>query len=332
MVRYNHTRRKFLEVTGAGLIGFSGIASAKQDEISGNNTTENSISVLEISDTPQKLVDMAVDGNNVVNTGFTVGYYGSQPYETWVDGETKSRWNHLFESTMFGKAESGYNIEKQSFKAEYFGGAEHNGSPNAAAASWPDPPFDNFTPVAKKVIKSCLTAASTVASVVLTDADIMEAYGKKNFGTNSSSNISFTGDYTYSLRAKVSNSVHFEVDTVPGNSGIVDITSSATDVGTGENVGATISATMQDDAYYFEQNALQESSVTLRDTLDAMSERQLAKHNIHRINPSEVSAEVARNSRFDLSKDRPSYIKFFDPQFEFAAENGSVVNPSIAKK
>lgn len=126
-------------------------------------------------------------------------------------------------------------------------------------------------------------------------------------------------------------SVTFTADQVPDTNGMVDILSSAGDVGHDHDTSSFVYL-YPDDGDISKNPPSSTDDGSLRQTLDTMSQDQLAKHGIRRVNPSEISRTTRKNSRFDLSGERPTYIKSFDMDVEFGAENGTVISSPSTNK
>lgn len=328
MVRNNHTRRRVLQSIGASMVGLTGIASAK-----GNGLGTTGVSTQDYVVSSGEIVSNAVEGDNVVDVALSVGYYGSQLQDRWINGSIEERWVHFLEATMTGTCDSSstcYNIDKQLFDTRFYSGTEHNGAPSAGSAAWPNPPFGNWSQVIDAVVEASLGALSTIASIGLSADDIKDAYENDPFDTEQSDLIYFEADYSGWTRETASHSVNFTADQVPGTDGMVDILSAAGDIGAAYNTGAWVYL-YPDDGTMYDRPPGSRSSVSLQETFDTMSEKELAANGIERINPAELSEQKIRQSRFDLSGNRPVYIKSFDMGVEVGAENGTVVNPTITK-
>lgn len=334
MVNINHSRRKILQTFGAGLVGATGMASAKSGTSGMAAAVESDSVEVEASSTPQWTVENPVEGDNVVDVALCVGYYGSQLQSRWVNGSLQDRWVHFLEATFTGTSDSGsttsYNIDKQLFDTRFYNGTEHNGSPTAGSAAWPNPPFGNWSQVVDAVVEGSLGAPSTIASIALSVDDIKDAYEDNPFDTEQSDKIQFEADYSGWTRENASHSVNFTADQVPGTDGMVDILSAAGDLGAEYNTSSWVYLYPEDDVMY--QTPPGSRSVDLQESFDTMSNQQLAENGVQRVNPSKLSKQTKRASRFDLRDNGPTYVKSFNMDVEFGAENGTAVNPSVTKK
>lgn len=166
--------------------------------------------------------------------------------------------------------------------------------------------------------------------------------------------IEFIANYGFWSREKASHHVNFVADQIPGESGMVDVLSAAEDQGAAYETGSFIYMYPEGKDLDKPQNyslstmSNTESGVTnldnsnnpptdggrefgTRKALDAMSERALERRDIKRIDPSEVSAEQARKSKFDFSGDKPAYIAKFGFDVEFDTKNGTSVGKNENK-
>jgi len=247
----------------------------------------------------------------------------------------EDRWVHFFDASMIGHCESGgldcYNINSQRFDTRMYDGTEHRGSPNAGAAAWPDPIGGNWSKATAAILETTLTTLSDVASVSKGVTQIIDAYNDKPFDTERTDKIEFKADYSAYTRETVSHSVNFTADQVPNTSGMVDILSAAGDNGASYETSSWVYLYPEHDD--ISKNPPSASSTgTLRDTLDTMSQEKLAEYGIQRVKSSEVDEQTRRSSRFNIGGDQPSYIKSFNMDVEFGAENGSVVKGPQKKK
>lgn len=262
-----------------------------------------------------------------------MGYYGSQLQDRWVNGSVKERWAHLLEASFTATSDTNvesYNIDKQFFDTRFYDGSENNVSPNAGSAAWPNPPLGNWSQVVDAVVESSLGALSTVASIGLSHDDIKNAYENDPFDTDKTGKISFEADYSGYTRESASHSVHFTADQVPGTTGTIDIVSAAGDIGSSSDTSAGIYLYPEDDAMY--KDPLHTSSESIQSSFDTMTQAQLAERGIKRVDPTSLSEQMIRQSPFDFSGDGPIYIKSFNFDVEFRAENGSVVSTPSTKE
>ena len=303
----NPSRRKFVAAVGASTVGSVGMSSATAESESDLSTLDD----LEWMTTNPVESDVAP-----VYVTLTLGYYGSQLTQRWVDGSLEDRWAHFFDATMCARCEDDcYNIESQSFEAVMSQETEHNASPDAGAAAWPDPPGGNWSEVGMTVLEESLGQLSQLVSLAQSADEIMDAYEEEDFDTEDSDEIEFQADYWWT-RHTASHSVQFVADQPPETNGAIDVYS-----GVGGSGGV--------EAYVLMCPKGGDMGTVLPspDTLESMSDEELNEHRITRINPAEVerNPELARKSRFDLSSERPNYIASFPIEVEVGAEGGSVV-------
>lgn len=328
MTRNSHSRRQVLKRVGTGAVGIAGVASMRSGATSTVGATVNDRPELSSIDDLNWVETDLVEGDNVVDVCLSVGYYGSELQSRWVDDEIVDRWVHFFDATMTSHCESDtdcYNIDSQRFDTRFYSGTEHNGVPSAGAAAWPDPPGGNWSQVVDTVVEESLGTLSTLVGLGQSVDEIIDAYNAKPFDTEQTDKIEFEADYSAYTRKTASHSVNFTADQVPGTDGMVDILSGAGDVGHDHITSALVY--LYPDSGDMNKNPPSSTDAEgIRDTLDAMSQEQLSEYDTLRVNPSEISQTMRKNSRFDLSSERPTYIRYFDVDVEFGAENGTVVS------
>lgn len=328
MARKNHKRRHVLQALGTGLIGATGITSAKQNSVNESNTVN-----IEVTDTPQWIEQNPVEGANVVDVSLSVGYYGSELQQRWVNGSLVDRWVHFLETTFTATSDTStgsYNIYKQFFKTQFYDGTEHNGSPSAGSAAWPDPPLGNWTQVVDAVVEGSLGALSTIASIGLSADDVKNAYENDSFDTDRTDKIELGDNYSGYTRESASHSVNFTADQVPGTLGTLHIVSGAGDVGSSSDVSAEIYLYPKDDDMY--KDPIDTQSGSLRSSFDTMTQAELAEYGVKRVDPKNISEQTIKRSPFDFNGNKPIYIKPFSFDVEFGAENGSITSSPTTKE
>lgn len=331
MVRKNHNRRQVLQALGTSLIGATGITSAKQNAVNESNGVE----IEAVTDTPQWIEKNPVEGANVVDVALSVGYYGSELKSRWIDGSIEDRWVHFLEACFTATCDSSldtYNIDKQYFDTRFYDGTEHHGSPDAGSAAWPNPPLQNWSEIVIDVVQGSAGALSTIASFGLSASEIMDAYGNKSFDTKQTDKIYFEAGYGGYAREDASHSVNFTADQVPNTIGTLHISSAAGDNGGPSDVLSEIYLYPEDNAMYKDPLNTTSSTESLQSTFDNMTQAQLAEYGVKRVDPNSLSKQMIRQSPFDLSGGKPVYIKSFNFDVEFGAENGSVVSTPSTKK
>lgn len=315
---------------GAGITGLAGLTS--MDAVRGGS---ESPSIKEITNNPRWTHNVPVQSWNVVNAIVSVGYYGSEFGHQWVNGELKERWKHAFEVITIGQAgddsDEYYNIDSQSFKAVMKDATEHHSHASAGAAAWPDPQGGNWSAVTEELVENSLSELSSIVGVGLVANAILQAYNSKGFDNNKDNTIKFSSDYSSWTRTKASHGVQLFAFQPPNTKGKVNITGSIGDAAAGPVEGTIkvlIDSSQTDGSIGSNTVTSSSGTPTLSKerlkNIDSMSEKELAKYGIKRVNPSELSEKTRRNSRFDFSGSGPTYITVFDTHVEHEVDGGTV--------
>lgn len=302
----------------------------------------NSVSANDAGDL-QWSINNTVEGNNNVNVSLEVGYYGSDLTQRYIDGEYRERWAHFLEASFTAKDTffAGGNIFDQRFDTRFNGATEHNLTPTAGSAAWPDPPGGNWGEVLKVILEESITSLNAVANFTKTASEVLDAYQEEDFSTEETERIEFETSYRALTRDECSHSVNFVADQEPGTDGMVDILSGAQD-NVNEEVNALMylypdSGDLPKPPQYSTTNMDMSDSGTdtpYMDMFDKMSEEELAEHGIQRVPFEQHQRERVSPDGGPSDRDppkRPIYTTSFDPVVEFEAENGRIANSEVSK-
>lgn len=293
----------------------------------------NSVSANDAGDL-QWSINNTIEGNNNVNASLEVGYYGSDLTQRYIDGEYRERWAHFLEAGFCAKDTffAGGNIYDQRFDTRFYDGTEHNLTPTAGAAAWPDPPGGNWGEVLKVLLEESITSLSAVANFTKTASEVLAAYQEEDFSVEEMERIEFEANYRGFTRDECSHSVNFVADQKPDTDGMVDILSAVQD-NVNEEVGAWIYL-YPDSGDLPKPPQYSATNTPYMDMFDKMSEEELAEHGIQRIPFEQQQRDRVSPDRRPSDRDppkRPIYTTSFDPVVEFEAKNGQIIDSGVSK-
>ncbi|WP_312912674.1 hypothetical protein [Natronosalvus caseinilyticus] len=323
MEKNNPTRRKMLKMVGmSSALGATGtVAGYEGDE---RETTTLSMEGSDIESLTLDEPEWTVTNTNKyggITIALTVGYFGSQPQERWVPDPMRqeTRYAHFFEASMCATCTTSsgrtcYDISNQAFDTLFYGGSENNVTPVAAATAWPEPSGGNWDSAYEALVDEVVGAVSDIASVYYGTQAVLDAYDEVPFDTNARDQIVFEQPYSFTSRYQANHQVNFQADQIPGSDGMVDILSVVSRDTMWSNSTVVYVYPDSDDIGNVSPNpsTYNTTSETMIDAYDRMSDKELKDHNLKRIYPSEVPEKVRRNTPFELTPGKPTYVTSFD--------------------